>query len=169
MARKELVQNKIVEYDTYAELIISKGKEELARILIDLEDIERCRKIKWYYNKNRNSVRTVINEKTIYLNRFIMNVDTDIYVAFKSRDTMDCRKENLIICSRSEQMINNGVRRNNRSGVNGVNWAKRESKWRAIITINGERINLGYYDMFKDAVNARKVAEEQYFSQYRYR
>lgn len=53
------------------------------------------------------------------------------------------------------------VRRNNTSGVPGVNWAAAQGRWRATICFKGKRHYLGSYKKFEDAVKARKRAEEE--------
>lgn len=52
------------------------------------------------------------------------------------------------------------VRRNNTSGVPGVDWRASRNNWRASICFKGERRYLGSYARFEDAVKARKRAEE---------
>ena len=55
------------------------------------------------------------------------------------------------------------VRRNNTSGVPGVDWREQKGSWRASICFKGKRHYLGSYKRFEDAVNARKKAEEELF------
>ena len=52
------------------------------------------------------------------------------------------------------------VRRNNTSGVPGVDWRSSRRVWRASICFKGKRYYLGSYGRFEDAVKARKRAEE---------
>ena len=52
------------------------------------------------------------------------------------------------------------VRRNNTSGVPGVDWRSSKQTWRASICFKGKRYYLGSYGKFEDAVKARKRAEE---------
>lgn len=54
------------------------------------------------------------------------------------------------------------IRRNNTSGVTGVEWVPAANKWKAIISFKGQRHYLGCYGKFEDAVEARKLAEEMY-------
>jgi hypothetical protein len=58
-------------------------------------------------------------------------------------------------------MMNVELKSNNKSGVTGVIWHKRSSKWRAYIRINGKQIELGLYEGFENAIRARKKAEEE--------
>ena len=53
------------------------------------------------------------------------------------------------------------VRRNNTSGVPGVDWRSSKQTWRASICFKGKRYYLGSYARFEDAVKARKQAEEE--------
>ena len=52
------------------------------------------------------------------------------------------------------------IRRNNKSGVTGVDWVPRDRVWRATIVFKGKHYSLGGYRNFEDAVKARKRAEE---------
>ena len=54
-------------------------------------------------------------------------------------------------------------RRNNTSGVPGVEWMTKKQRWRATICFKGKRRYLGSYVRFEDAVRARKRAEEELF------
>ena len=53
------------------------------------------------------------------------------------------------------------VRKNNTSGVPGVDWWAQKGLWRAAICFKGRRYYLGAYHQFEDAVKARKRAEEE--------
>lgn len=53
------------------------------------------------------------------------------------------------------------VRRNNTSGVPGVDWRPSKGTWRASICFKGKRYYLGSYHRFEDAVQARKRAERE--------
>ncbi|MBD5150214.1 MAG: hypothetical protein HDT18_07585 [Oscillibacter sp.] len=54
------------------------------------------------------------------------------------------------------------VRKNNTSGVPGVDWRSDKRTWRAMICFKGKRYYLGSYSRFEDAVRARKRAEEKF-------
>jgi hypothetical protein len=50
----------------------------------------------------------------------------------------------------------------NSSGHIGVCWSRRESKWRAEITVDCRRIHIGYFTAKAEAIAARKAAEITY-------
>lgn len=53
--------------------------------------------------------------------------------------------------------------KSNKSGFVGVNWDKSRDKWQASIRFQGHKYNLGRYDSFEAACQARKEAEIKYF------
>lgn len=57
---------------------------------------------------------------------------------------------------------NQARRRTNTSGVTGVSWFARTSKWVAMIKGDGKVRNLGYFHSIEEATAARKAAEERY-------
>lgn len=68
-------------------------------------------------------------------------------------------KENCKWATKSEQGINRGVFKNNKSGATGVCWLRVLSKWSAQIKRNNITYVLGNYYNFYDAVKIRRAAE----------
>lgn len=58
----------------------------------------------------------------------------------------DNRIENLRLATRSQNEMNKGKQRNNKSGFKGVSFHKKTGKWLARIGLNGKSIYLGYFD-----------------------
>lgn len=65
-----------------------------------------------------------------------------------------------------EMLAAKTVRRDNTSGVPGVDWLRSRRRWRASICFKGKRYFLGSYRQFEDAVRARKRAEETMHDQF---
>lgn len=74
----------------------------------------------------------------------------------------DNRIANLRESSYAKNAKNQSKSSRNKSGVVGVSWYKRDSKWIALISNRGKLVNLGKFDRFEDAVKARKAAEERF-------
>lgn len=74
-------------------------------------------------------------------------------------DRADNRLANLRAVSNTDNARNKCRPATNTSGVVGVFWNKKCSKWRALIQANGQLKHLGLFDNFDDAVDARKIAE----------
>lgn len=62
-----------------------------------------------------------------------------------------------------EMLAARTIRKNNTSGVPGVDWLAKKQRWRASICFKGKRRYLGSYGKFEDAVAARRRAEEELF------
>lgn len=65
----------------------------------------------------------------------------------------------------SEQMFNQRKRKTNTSGRTGVSFYTKQGKWSAEISVNNEKIRLGLFVHFEDAVKAREEAELKYYGE----
>ena len=152
--------NEIIEYDFYAEIILyDKNCEETSRTLIDLEDIDKVKDIKW-----RNLKGYAFNSTIGHLHRFIMNCPDDLVIDHINHNTLDNRKENLRICTLSENQHNRIPGKNNVSGYVGVTPSPTPGKWVARIRVNYRTIHLGTFNTIEEAIEARKNAEIEYYN-----
>lgn len=78
----------------------------------------------------------------------------------------DNRIENLRLATIEENNRNRGISTANTSGVPGVFWIQKKSRWLARITIDGERKYLGHYRDKCEAISARKRAEIELFGEF---
>lgn len=74
----------------------------------------------------------------------------------------DNRIVNLRLATRSQQMHNAGMLKNNTSGVKGVSWHKAAKKWHARIWVNGKCLSVGYFDTI-DAAQKERDANHSLF------
>lgn len=81
-------------------------------------------------------------------------------------DFIDNRILNLRYATRSQNMMNKSIRKDNKSGVTGVIWDESRSRWRSEIKFKGKNIYLGRFQSFESAVSARNDAEIKYFGEY---
>ena len=72
------------------------------------------------------------------------------------------RWENLREVTRIINNRNKGIQTNNKSGVVGVHWCKRSTRWIARVKINNRYQYLGSFKNKKYAIKARKDAELKY-------
>jgi len=162
-------KNEYVLYDDYAEMILYNIKhEEVARAIIDLEDIELCKKYKWRLTKGYiKSGSGGKQAKQIQLHRYLLNVtNKNIKVDHKDKNPLNNRKLNLRICTQQENTCNQSLSIVNTSGVTGVNWTEKDKSWRAYITYKRKNIGLGYYKNKDDAIKARLIGEKKYFGEF---
>ncbi len=78
-------------------------------------------------------------------------------------DKYDNRIENLREATYSENKKNLKIYKTNTSGYAGISFDKTRKKWFVSISINNKLKNLGRFRNIEDAINARKVAEENHF------
>lgn len=167
---KELITQRNKKYNTYdlsGDYGIGytlKGKE----FWFDKEDYNLIKDYCWRIDKDGFVVATIAGTKgkSIYLHRIIL--PDSVYVDHKEHNRFDNRKEKLRKVTPSQNGMNKSLRKNNTSGVSGVHFDNRINKWIARIQVDNKRIALGRFDIFKDAVKARKKAEEKYFGEYSY-
>lgn len=85
-------------------------------------------------------------------------------------DGLDNRKQNLRICTKSENACNRGIDRDNTSGYKGVcyisNKTKRVKRWIAQIAINKKHICIGYFHTKEEAAIAYNEAATKYHGEF---
>lgn len=77
-------------------------------------------------------------------------------------DRADNRLANLRAVTNFQNHRNEGMSKNNTSGVNGVCWDKQTGKWRATIKIAGRNVCLGRHESKEAAIGARLDANERF-------
>lgn len=158
-------RNKIIILDNYAEIILKdKQFNEIARALIDLEDVDKVKEYKWCSN---GYGYVICRELNASLHRFVMGYyDNDKVVDHINRNRLDNRKDNLRIATYQQNTSNRSIQSNNVSDVPGVSWRKDRNKWRAYIMVNKKQISLGLFNKKEDAIKARKEGELKYFGEF---
>ena len=129
---------------------------------IDIEDIDKIKKIRWFLQKGREYVVGKIKgNKAVRLHRFIMtyNKNNNSEIDHINRDKLDNRKENLRFVTRRQNMLNTGIPINNTSGTKGIYLDKRTNKWDARITIHKKPLFLGSFKDKENAIKTRQNAE----------
>lgn len=150
------------------EIKLTQGKVAL----IDDEDFDRVNSFKWFAVMHRSTFyarRIVKNngiQKTIHMHRFIMNCPNDKQIDHIDGNGLNNIKSNLRTCTNNQNLCNRGMNKNNTSNYKGVNYFRRDKKWRARITINGCEKHLGLFDTKEDAAQAYNIAAERYHGEF---
>jgi len=105
--------------------------------------------------------------KRFYLHRWILSPSPDLDVDHIDHDTLNNRRNNLRVCTNSENSWNRKFQLNNKSGISGVRWKPERKSWIAEIAVNGKQTHLGSFKKIEDAANARKRAEVQHYGEFR--
>jgi len=144
------------------------GKGKFA--LVDDEDFERVSQYSWSLSSNgyANRRQWVIPGKvkrTIYLHWEVLSRTPlpGIFTDHVNRKKLDNRRENIRFCLPVQNIINASKRKDNTSGVRGVD--RNRGLWRASIMVKRKNLSLGRFENKNDAIQARKKGELKYFGE----
>lgn len=146
--------NQYVLKEDYAILRITSRTKGIFDVLIDIEDIEKCKKYTWGLIKNINDgTYRPTNYKVRNLNRFILglnNVDRKSLVEHKNNNWLDCRKKEMKIITAQEKTLKYSYK----------NWKRNEYILKddiAIIKINSKKH--GYFEAIIDIEDYNKIKD----------
>lgn len=140
----------------YIDLYDSHGNV-VAQAIIDAEDVPKVRYIKWKLSSSGYAMNTPkYKNSNLHISRIILG--TEEFVDHINHNTLDNRKYNLRVITRSQNQMN----------VNYKGVSKSNDKFYAHIKINQKMIDLGTYVFEDEALFARWYAETQLFGEYRY-
>lgn len=146
--------------------------------IVDDEDYERVAQHKWQANifpradgslnvYAQRGVRKSDGCKSVQrLHRFILDAPAGMDIDHINGNSLDNRRSNLRVCTRSENMCNQRPRACGSSAFKGVSWFKRDAKWRAQIRIDGKTINLGCFTSEIDAARAYDAAATKNYGEF---
>ncbi len=159
---------RISDDGTYAIVELTQGQVTL----IDIEDLPIIENLRLFaqwqeckqgyyarYGEYKNG-----KTKILSLHRTIMKAKKGEIVDHISGDGLDNRKQQLRICTSSQNAMNRRTKSNNSSGKKGVYWSG--YKWVASISIDGKVVNLGRFYDYEDAVRAREEAEKKFYGEF---
>ena len=134
-------------------------------LIVDVNDEYLLERHKFRYDKNQYP-RTKINKKDIFLHHLILPKKQGFEIDHINRNKLDNRRCNLRYVTRSQNAMNHGIQRNNKSGYRGVTWCKTKNKWRSTITFHGDQIGLGYFDDVLQAAKIYQIKAKELFGEY---
>jgi hypothetical protein len=139
--------------------------------IVDDEDYLEIKKFKWSLGGNGHGKEYAVRHETIYMHRKILKTECSL-IDHANGDGLDNRKDNLRVCTRSQNLQNRGAPKQNTSGFKGVrrmsekwhpNLARR---WQAFINFEGKQKSLGLYATKEEAALAYNDAAKKYFGEF---
>lgn len=101
----------------------------------------------------------------VLLHREIMNAPRGVNVDHRNSDGLDDRRENLRLCSQSQNNMNRRKLRGT-SRYKGVSWSRANKKWQTHIKINRKSMALGHFADETDAARAYDAAAIRLFGDF---
>lgn len=160
-------------------IFLNSQKYGKMETLISTSKLEKAKEFPyaWYpiYNKSTNSfyVRgnqssSSENRKNTSLHRWIKDAYGDIKVDHKDHDTLNNTDKNLRIVTNYQNSQNRkGPNSNNKSGIRGVHWHKKDKRWRVKVCVDGKNPITISFKTIEEAKRAAEDARNKYmpFSQ----
>jgi hypothetical protein len=128
--------------------------------LVDDQDALRLGAYRWRLNAGGYVIRG--RENPIYLHREVLNAPSGTLVDHRNTNTLDNRRANLRVCSRSENQQNRAPCRRGSSRFRGVYWNKARQKWMAYARVNTRMKYLGVYACELDAAIAAESFRQEH-------
>lgn len=139
----------------YRLIPLTKGKNAI----VDTGDFDWLNKFNWHatYNNHKNCYYAQGSGPGNYylsMSRMIAGLDYgDPRIAdHRNGDSLDNRRENVRIVTQAQNLMNKRKNKRNKSGFKGV--VRYGTRWRAQITVKGQRIILGTFVTREDAAKA---------------
>jgi len=137
------------------EIPLTQGKVAI----VDDEDFEELNQHKWCLSGDGKYARRCIgNNIGIYMHSVIVNTPKGMETDHINHNTLDNQRENLRVCTGSQNMKNRDKQNNNTSGYKGVtyitNKTKRVKRWLAQTMEKRKHIVIGYFNTAEEAALA---------------
>lgn len=141
-------------------------------VLVDNEDYVELNKHRWcaerqhkrFYAKRTSCAPD--RYSTVRMHRSILNAPTNKEVDHRDGNGLNNQKSNLRLCTRAQNMMNQKIYANNKSGYKGVYWHKTKKKWESNIMANGKLIYLGSFFCLIKAAKAYDAGARKYHGEY---
>lgn len=122
--------------------------------IIDLADEALVRPYRWRAFQTEWGYWYAATSKATLLHRFLLDAPKGLRVDHINRDTLDCRRANLRLCTVSQNNANAKRPRHNKSGFKGVSYDSKNDRWYACISVNDKTRAIGTYSTPEEAARA---------------
>ncbi len=130
-------------------------------ILIDTEDYSKIENYYWSITPS-GYVHSRTNGSSNILHRFLMNTPEHLQVDHINRNPIDNRKINLRNVEPYINARNKKISSKNTSGCQGVDYQKKENKWRARWATSPNTYKQKAFETKEEAIEYRKLKEKEY-------
>jgi len=149
------------------EIPLTRGKVAL----VDDADFEWLSHFKWNCRPNHKAFYAFswIDGHSVSMHRLILNPSRKDSVDHINGDGLDNRRENLRICTASQNTANTRrFREGCSSKFKGVSWRRSRNRWLAYYRKDGRFVGLGSYKDEEEAARAYDEAAIEVFGEFAY-
>lgn len=150
---------------------IQLTQEQVA--IVDDDVYEQIKKYSWHAHKNRSgrfyAIRRIKKNGVwshMKMHREVMNAKEGEIIDHINCDSLDNRKSNLRVVSRSQNTWNQITHIKTSSKFKGVSWHKDRRKWQAYVTKDYKTYYLGLHEMEEDAARAYDKKAKELFGEF---
>ena len=156
---------------TFRRIPLSRGKYAI----VDPDDCDTLSRYKWYAVKGGNTFYAVRGQwskqskkrLTISMHNVIIETPDGYIVDHINHNGMDNRKANLRPATQAENARNARYpKKNTSSKYRGVWYNRQTKKWRATISVDRKRKQIGYFTDERDAARAYDTTAKKYYGQF---
>jgi hypothetical protein len=127
--------------------------DNIHSMLCDDEDFDLLSSISWTYTHGY-ATKSQWKQESLFAHKLVMNVSQGQMVDHKDRNKLNNQKDNLRLCTDSQNQANKTKSKNNKSGYKGVCWNKSKQRYVARIGVNNKKVECGEFKSPHDAAIA---------------
>jgi hypothetical protein len=102
----------------------------------------------------KGNIKTSGGYKQVTFHRWLLNAPPESQVDHRDGNPLNNQRENLRLATHGQNQQNKKRQRNNLSGFKGVCYVTAKRKYKAYISKDGKRYNLGYFGTAQEAADA---------------
>jgi hypothetical protein len=154
-----------------ATIFLKRRSGEIIHCRVDSADLPKLQgfNVTWHasWSKYTHSFYARCNDRangkhmTIWIHRFLMDAPQGLDVDHRNHDTLDNRRENLRVSTRSGNGMNRkGAASHSKTRQRGICHYPSRGKFILQLTINGKRRTVGYFATIDEAIAVRNQFQE---------
>lgn len=139
---------------------IKNRKGKVFTVKMDAGDVKLFDSISWFVQTKEYYGTHVVYFRNDFpcmsFHREVVSAPREMYVIFKNGDTLDCRKENLQLVTKSQLLqARRRAAKSSATKIRGVWWNKQCQRWEANVNVLDKR----YVKRFEKQKDAREWAQ----------